>query len=195
MAIKYTVHETPQPGSRKKKPLVHARALSCGTKKIDDICALVCSRSSISPADVKAVLDSMVWVIGLSLSSGNHVELENLGHFSPSLRTQKLPNGKYSVEVDGVNFRCSPKLKEEMEKTELEREKLPELRSLDVRKAQMQDYIQRNGHISIPVYAGLNACSRYRAEADIKQFIADGIIRRIGSHTHVLYITTNVKEI
>lgn len=88
MAIKFKVHQTPQPNGRKGEKLIHARAVSDGTVKMDYMCKMICARSSISPADVKAVLDSFVWVIGLSLESGQHVELEELGYFSPSLHSQ-----------------------------------------------------------------------------------------------------------
>ena len=83
MAIQFSVHKTPQPNDRKGKQQTHARAIARSTQKMDDICALVCERGSISPADVKAVLDSFVWVIGHSLKYGDNVELEGLGHFSP----------------------------------------------------------------------------------------------------------------
>lgn len=194
MGIKYTVHTTPQPDTKEEKPLCHARALSCGTKKMDDICKLICARSTVSSADVKAVLDSMVWVIGFSLRNGNHVELEELGHFSPSLRSHKLPGGKYSVTVDGVNFRCSGKLKQEMAGAELEKVKHSPLRSLEERKTCLMDYIRRNGHISVRTYAEQNGCTRYKAENDLKRFVEEGLVRRVGSHTHILYVLPVASE-
>lgn len=123
MAIKFSVHKTPQPNDRKGKQLTHARAIARSTQKMDDICALVCERGSISSADVKAVLDSFVWVIGHSLKYGDNVELEGLGHFSPSLRTQKLPDGRSVVSLDNVNFRCSEKLKNELKSAQLGKDK------------------------------------------------------------------------
>lgn len=188
MGIRYTIHPTPQPDTNEEEPLCHARALSYGTKRMEDICKLVCERSTVSSADVKAVLDSMVWVIGFSLKHGNHVELEDLGHFSPSLRSRQLPGGKYSVVVDGVNFRCSGKLKQEMAEAELERVKYPPLLSLEERKACMIDYIRRNGHISVRTYAEQSGCTRYKAGNDLKRFVEEGLVCRVGSHTHVLYV-------
>lgn len=188
MGIRYTVHPTPQPDAREEKTLSHARALSWSTKKMDDICQLICQRSTVSSADVKAVLDSMVWVIGFSLKSGDHVELENLGHFSPSLRSRKLPNGSYSVAVDGVNFRCSTKLKKEMASAKLKRVKRLSLLTLEERKASMMRYIEVNGHISVRTYAEQSNCTRYRAESDLKHFVDEGLLCRVGSRTHVLYV-------
>lgn len=189
MGIKFKVHQTPQPSGRKGKILSHARALSSGTQKMDRICKMVCERSTVSSADVKAVLDSFVWVIGLSLKSGQHVELEELGHFSPSLRSRPTADGKrMTVVVDGVNFRCSEKLKEELKDAELEIVKTPKKFTPEERKARMKDFLARNEHITTPDYAELNNCSRYQATADLKKLVERGDICRIGSSTHVMYV-------
>lgn len=189
MAIKFKVHQTPQPNGRKGEKLTHARAVSDGTVKMDYMCKMICARSSISPADVKAVLDSFVWVIGLSLESGQHVELEELGYFSPSLHSQPSADGKkMNVTVDGVNFRCSEKLKEELRTSKLEHVKSPKALALDERKKQMLDYLLRNKQISTIDYSVLNNCSRYRAAADLKLFVENGVLSKIGGGTHVMYI-------
>lgn len=188
MGIKFSVHETPQPAERISKKLRHARALRGGTKKMDDICAVICARSSISSADVKAVLDSLVWMMELSLKNGDHIELEELGHFSPSLRTRKEIDGKYSVAVDGVNFRCSDKLKKELRNTALEKEKKLCSCTLEERKMHTLEYLKHNEHITARGYAELNSCSRYRADADLKLFVESKLLYRIGYGTHVMYL-------
>ena len=190
MAIKFSVHQTPQPKDRKEEALCHARAIPNGTKRMDDICALICERGSISSADVKAVLDSLVWVIRLSLEYGDHVELEELGHFSPSLRSRKLPNGKFTVSVDGVNFRCSEKLKNQLKYVKLEKGKETAGYLPKERKNRMVDYLKRNETITTPIYAALNACSHYRAKADLDQYIKENVIVRVVSSTHVSYLLT-----
>lgn len=189
MGIKFKVHETPQPKNRPGKKLSHARAVSDGTAKMDYLCKMICSRSTISSADVKAVLDSFAWAITLCLKSGQHVELEELGYFSPSLRTQPSADGKkMTVMVDGVNFRCSEKLKEGLRNAELEHVKTSAKLTLDERKKKMQDFLQRNKRISTLDYAELNGCSRYRATADIKLFVEKGVLSKIGGGTHVMYV-------
>lgn len=193
MGIRFKIHATPRPEDRKKESLIHARALSEGTDKMEDICEIICQRSSISSADVKAVLDSFVWMIGFSLKYGRHIELEDLGHFSPSLRTVQQKNGKFTVEVDGVNFRCSEKLKATLKGTELEKVKKESGYSRQTRQQRMFDYLERNKHISARAYAELNDCSRYRAAADLKQYMADGLISRVGGGTHVMYLKNEEK--
>lgn len=194
MGIKYKVHSTPQPAGRKKEALSHARAVSRGTVKMNDLCEIICQRGSISSADVKAVLDSFVWAIGHSLKFGDHVELEELGHFSPSLRTRELPDGKMGVIVDSVNFRCSKKLKETLSMAELERVKTPEKSSLNERKKRLFCYLERNEHITTRGYSTLNECSRYQAQKDLKQFVADKEIYQLGGGTHVMFVLPDTDE-
>lgn len=188
MAIKFSLHNTPQPKGREGEQQTHARAIARTTQKMDDICGLVCQRASISSADVKAVLDSFVWVIGHSLKYGDNVELEGLGHFSPSLHTQQLPDGRSVVTVDNVNFRCSEKLKKELEATSLEKVKNAAHYLPEERKSRMLDYLHRNESITTIAYTRLNACSRYQATADLKKYLDEGLLCRVGHSTHVTYL-------
>ena len=163
MGIRFKVHETPQPKGRKGPKLSHARALCDSTVKMDYLCKMICSRSTISSAE--------------------------LGHFSPSLRTQPSADGKkMMVMVDNVNFRCSEKLKEELRNAELEHIKTPKKLTFDERKKRMLDFLERNKRITTPDYAGLNDCSRYRAAADLKLFVEKNVLSKIGGGTHVMYI-------
>lgn len=189
MGIRFKLHRTPQPKERKKGKTFHARAVSSGTVKMDYLCEIVCARSTVSSADVKAVLDSFVWAIAFSLENGQHVELEELGHFSPSLLTRPWTDGKrMMVTVDGVNFRCSKKLKEALKHAKLKQVKSSPKSTLPERKQRMIDYLAGNEHITTPGYAELNSCSHYRATADLKEMTEKGEICRIGSRTHILYV-------
>lgn len=188
MAIKFKVLETPQPKQRNGEAMHHARAVSYGTKGTDDLCKIICQRSSISPADVKAVLDSFVWAIGFTLEGGFNVELEELGHFSPSLRALNKADGKIGVEVDSINFRCSDKLKNELKEIELVKAKVEKKFTLQERKKHMLDHIKRSKQITVRAYAELNNCSRYQANTDFKKFIGEGLIYQAGRGTHVIYL-------
>lgn len=195
MGIRFKVHETPQPKGRKTTKLKHARAMCDSTVRMDQLCEMICARSTVSSADVKAVLDSFVWAIGLSLENGQHVELEELGHFSPSLRTRPSADGKKMVVMaDSVNFRCSEKLKESLRYAELKRIKASKQLSFEERQNQMLDFLKRNKGITTPDYANLNSCSRYRAAIDLKLFVERNVLSKIGGGTHVMYVLSAGNE-
>ena len=132
--------------------------------------------------------------IGRELSYGYSVELEGLGHFSPSVKSKEVTdqkgNTKSSASIHGVNFRCSPRLKEMVKKNApilVKRENLPKT-GIEGRKAKMLSYLERNSYINLTDYAGLNNCTRYRASEDIKQFIKDNVIASVGYRTHRIYV-------
>lgn len=63
----------------------YAMAKTNGVSDLDKLCKLICSRSTLSSADVKAVLDSLNWAMDLELSSGNVVQLGEFGNFRLSI--------------------------------------------------------------------------------------------------------------
>jgi predicted histone-like DNA-binding protein len=72
-------------GDEKGAIKYYAVAKSTGVSGVDKICKLVSARASISSADVKAVFDSLAWVMEIELSSGNVVQLGELGNFRLSI--------------------------------------------------------------------------------------------------------------
>lgn len=66
----------------------YAMAKTSGTSGLDKLCKLICSRSTLSSADVKAVLDSLNWAMDLELSSGNVVQLGEFGNFRLSISSE-----------------------------------------------------------------------------------------------------------
>ncbi|MDH6358181.1 HU family DNA-binding protein [Parabacteroides sp. PF5-9] len=59
----------------------YAVAKSNGYCDLPKLCKLISARSSISSADVKAVLDSLNWVMEVELQSSNIVQVGELGNF------------------------------------------------------------------------------------------------------------------
>lgn len=189
MSIQFTVNETPRPKGRKGAVTQHARQLSEGTYKLDYICELIGARSAVSSAEVKSVLDSFAWVMELAFSAGYHLELADLGYFSPSLRTLAKDEKKATVLIDGVNFRCSRDLMEKMKKIQLKQVKVKQNQdSMEIRRKKMIEYIERNEVISPRQYALHIGCTRYRAETDIRTFVEDGTLLKIGYRSKTVYV-------
>ncbi|WP_293710483.1 HU family DNA-binding protein [uncultured Parabacteroides sp.] len=194
MAIKFKVYSTPKPNSRKGSKLSHARAISQGTYNLEKVCKLISERSAVSSAEVKSVLDSFAWVIELALEDGCHVELDDLGYFSPSLKTvpSKKDGTKNTVYVDGINYRCSTSLREKLrgiDLTYVKEKKKPD--SWEERKKKLLSYIATWDSISPRGYAEAVGCSRYRAETDLKKFVEEGVLVRVGYRNKVMYLLAN----
>ena len=205
--IQVSIYNTP--GNEQRGPTSCARVITRDTKRMNDICEYISECSSVTSADIKGVLEALTSYIGRELSYGYSVELEGLGHFSPSVKSKEVTdqkgNTKSSASIHGVNFRCSPRLKEMVKKNAnmggslgssinistdaglVKRENLPKT-GIEGRKAKMLSYLERNSYINLTDYAGLNNCTRYRASEDIKQFIKDNVIASVGYRTHRIYV-------
>ncbi len=63
-------------------------AKSSGYCDMAKLCELISNRSAMSSADVKAILDSLNWAMGLELRSGNIVQVGEFGNFRLSISTK-----------------------------------------------------------------------------------------------------------
>lgn len=89
MALKFrVVKRKVMNGAEKDTVKNYAMAKTSGKTDLDKLCKLISSRSTVSSADVKAVLDSLNWAMDLELSAGNVVQLGELGNFRLSLSSE-----------------------------------------------------------------------------------------------------------
>ncbi len=192
MDVKIKIFQTPKPAKRAGETLQHARVQSKGTRTMDDICAKIIPLG-LNTAQLKGILDGLAVYIGESLRDGYHIELEDVGTFSLSVRTRPSDTAeKMTVEVDGVNFRCCKKLIARAKRANLtlDKQQSPSY-SLEKRKKQMLEYFRENSSLSIKEYARLNYCSQYQAKKDLDSFEEKGVILQKGKKTHQVYVVNS----
>ena len=189
--IKFGVYKTPKGNATEQQSC--ARLISKGTMRMEDVCEYLSDSSTLTSADVKGAIEALITYIGRNLSNGYCVELEGLGHFSPALKTLQKTDEKgktvFFARADGVNFRCAKRLRELVNKDrplKIKRENVTSNELTD-RKNKMLKFLQNNPYINLTDYASLNGCSRYRATEDMKQFMKDGIVIKMGYRTHRVY--------
>lgn len=195
MEIKFSVYETPKPKGRENEKTVHARLQPRGTKHLEDICEHISDVASLTSSDVKGALEAFFQYMSFQLRYGYNVELDGIGLFSVALKSKeckdKETNRKHlMVKIDGVNFRCSTRLKKALNQSTLKKEektKMPFPRLTD-RQERMENFLRRNDSISIRQYAMLNQCSRYYATKDLSLFVENGLLRKNGMGTHKVYL-------
>jgi nucleoid DNA-binding protein len=145
-------------------------------------------------------LEALFDYVALELADGYNVELENFGHFSVALSSRQKTNNegkeRMHVTIGGVNFRCSSRLKKEVQKTELTKVKKEAhpFPSIKEREKRMIAYLKKENAINVSEYIGLNGCSRYCAQNDIKAFLEKGIIIPSGVATHKVYRLANLEN-
>lgn len=188
--IKFGVYKAPNTSGKEQQSC--ARLISKGTMRMEDICEYLSDSCSLTSADVKGAIEALTTYIGRNLSNGYCVELEGLGHFSPALKTLQKTDEKgrtvFFARADGVNFRCAKRLRELVDKDrplKIKRENVTSNELTD-RKNKMLKFLH-NPYINLTDYAGINHCSRYRATEDMKLFVKDGIVSKMGYRTHRVY--------
>ena len=100
MAVKFkVVKRKVLNGAEKDSVKNYAIAKTSGTSDLNKLCKLICSRSTLSSADVKAVLD-------LELSSGNVVQLGEFGNFRMSINSEgtNTPEDFDATKIKGARI-------------------------------------------------------------------------------------------
>lgn len=196
MAIKLKIYDTPRPNGREGEALEHARVISKGTRRMDDICETLIP-FGLYTAQIKGILEGLVTYIGKSLQEGYHIELEDLGTFSLSANSRQIINKSNEpateITIDSVNFRPASTLKKKIRKANIEivkEGKGPES-TLEQRKKKMLAYINKYGHISGMEYTRMNNCTRYMAQKDLNTFVEEKIISQVGTGTRKVFVIFN----
>lgn len=195
MSVKYSLYETPVPAERENRQTgKHARVLPQGTKNTEFLCNVISECSSFSSADVKGILEALTYWMGFYLAEGNSIELNGLGHFSPTLKSKMYIDEKgkpqLDVQIDTVSYRCSPCLKKEIRKAPLEeikRESGPKL-SAEQRKENILQYIRKHVSINGKICMHINRCTRYVALNDLKKLVEEQKLIMTGNGKQQIYI-------
>lgn len=103
MALKFRkVQRKVMNGAEKDMVKTYAVAKSSGYCTMVKLCDLISSRCAMSSADVKAILDSLNWAMGLELRSGSIVQLGEFGNFRMTVKSEGTATEK---EFDASNIK------------------------------------------------------------------------------------------
>ena len=75
-------------------------------------------------------------------------------------------------------------------KSRLEKVKKATGYEAEERKSRLLKYLKQHESITTLTYTKLNVCSRYQATADLKKFVEEGLLTRVGRSTHISYLLT-----
>lgn len=127
MAIKFNTHEignAMDPTAAKK---FYLRPVSSGEITLDELASQISHASSLTEADVYAVLQSLVREIPRALSDGYIVRLGNLGSFRVSVNSEgshtREEVSEKNVRKRRLIFTPGKQMKKELEKIRFEKKK------------------------------------------------------------------------
>lgn len=124
MSVKFNIVERGNPSDPTAPKKFYPSIVSSGRTSMDLLTEQIANASTVSPADVSAVLISLLSLIPQELSRGNIVELGDFGNFwlrakvagaetaeevrssqIESLRSRFNPGKKFKNVLDGIEFK------------------------------------------------------------------------------------------
>lgn len=186
MTAQFEVYKSPNPKKEDSTVWYHARLVSSGTIRINDLVREINENTSFSPADVRGLLQAFFDTLTYHLRAGESVELEGLGYFSVSVESPQVEDPKEirtgNVHFKAVNYRCSVALKEKLKTMRIghsPKEETP-VYSAEKRQEHILNYLRKKGIVGSSECMDLNGCTRYQALQDLKSLINEQKITRIG---------------
>lgn len=194
MGAKYAMYENPNPkGDGKKQPL-HARIVSHGTIRTEEIAQDISDSCGFSTAVTKGMLDALAHIVSRYLKRGYTVELNELGTFSISLKCRPVMDKKeirsWSVDFGNVHFRGNKKLKDRLESISLERaeDNHPTPFKPEQRKKRAMNYLKDHDYINRAIYMQTNGCNHSTAVSDLNKLVENNLLKKLGRGKAILYI-------
>lgn len=194
MGLRYDFYENPSPKDSKKRQRLHARVVTWGTMRTDELAKRIHSMSTLTTGDIQAALVSFVEVMADELSSGRRIHLEGLGYFQLTLECPPVQSPREiraeSVRVKSVAFRPEAGFKERFRNVRLERAK-------DKRHSNSYSEIEVDGlltgyfldhpHITRRQFSALCGFTESTAKRRLRELVAAGKLRNGGYRNFPLY--------
>lgn len=83
-----------KPGEKNSEKKYYAVSKTTGFSSMKTLCKLISARSTVSSADVKAVLDNLNFVLDMELQEGRIVKLGDFGNFRISVSSDGVADKK-----------------------------------------------------------------------------------------------------
>lgn len=123
--IKFDVYNTPSANSENGEKSYHVRVAGSRTIDFKRVVDDMSRPSTVTSADIVAVLDGLSHFLERTLKEGNRIHIKGLGYFSVAISTPKTDNPKLitkrKVIVKGIDFYPEKDLMRRMRSAEFER--------------------------------------------------------------------------
>lgn len=204
MAAMYQFFENPPSDKTEEKgeeAVLHARLVNCKTVDSKELCERISVRSTFQEGEVAGIMSLFRSELLSALKNGDKVELEGVGTFAATLKCPPVHHPKEiraeSIHFSRVVFTASKELRRDMSLMKVERaadkwkkgEYTPEQR-----RKRILSYLQNHTGIQSSDCMGLNGCTRYMAQADLKYLSDKGLIDCFGGRKVAVYVLSAKKE-
>lgn len=198
--IKYDFYKNPDNKEGKLKSEYHIRVCGQQTISTKGIIELIHNASTLTPADINAVIFAFQEEIANQLAKGNIVKLEGLCNFNISLKSANgtctgKENGK-GIVLKSVNINPEKEFTERVKElvTKNGMEKVIAIHSDTITDEKVDEiltnYFSTNKAITRPKLQDICSTTRYMAMQQIKRLTGSGKLVNVGFENHPLYMPT-----
>lgn len=196
MPAKYLFYKNPHsPGQKEEEGVLHARVVDGQVYRFEMLCERIADRSSFNVGEVKGIMALFKEELVGALKEGDPVEIEGVGSFYVTAKCPPIRNPKAiraeSIRFSKVVFRACKELKQEMKVMRFERAtdyRKPVAYTPEQRQERILQYLSKHREITSFDCMGVNVCSRYLAQGDLKLLREQGRIVRLGGPKIAVYV-------
>ena len=200
MGALYDLYKTPTPyGEVEKKGLLHARIVN-GTRVASDVLLReIADASTFTRGDLMGMLSAVSDAMAHHLTLGDVVELEGLGFFSVSLKSNATADrsevNSATVQFNSVHLRVSKEMKKKLSSMRLTRREKPEEKPEllpAVKLAMALAFIDKQVFMSRMDYQRITGCNKSMALRDLNFWVEASLLFRYGSGNQIAYFSKDL---
>lgn len=198
MAIQYDFYRNPDSAGTNKKRY-HARVVSSSRVSTDQLAKEIQQESSLTIADVKAVLIALGDKLANHLGKGSKVHIEGIGHFQVNLRCKEEVRAIHAIrseniEFKSVSYRADKELKQHLKRQKIQRS-LTKTHSLPLTEAEIDrkltEYFASHATLTRRDFQFLCAQVKTTALRILRKLVASGKLKNVATQKNPVYVPDN----
>lgn len=201
MAINYEFYESPTIESKNEKNY-HPRAVTFGKVTTEQLAQEIQYESSLTRADVKAVLTSLADKLAKHLADGRKIHLEGIGYLNVSLQCKKdIHNAEEMkhapVAFKAVNFRADEALKKKLRCAKMVRSSIRQ-HSMPLSNEQIDtklaEHFATHTTITRRQFQHLCLLRDCTAHRQIRRLVEEGKLQNVATSRNPVYMFVNKEK-
>ena len=200
MGALYDLYKTPAPyGEEEDKGLLHARIVNRTKVTGNALLREIADASSFTMGDLKGMVSEVTGAMARHLAMGDMVELEGLGYFSVTLKSQataaRREVSSATVRFGHVHLRACGELKKKLSAMRLTRREKSQEKAemLPAEKLAMAlAFIDKQVFMSRMDYQRITGCNKSMALRDLNFWVEASLLYRYGSGNQIAYFSKDL---
>lgn len=198
MAIQYDFYRNPDSAGTNKKRY-HARVISGNRVSTDQLAKEIHQESSLTVADIKAVLIALGEKLANHLGQGSKVHIEGIGQFQVNLRCKEEVRTVHAIrseniEFKSVSYRADNELKLHLKQQKIQRSRT-KIHSQPLTEAEIDrkltEYFSTHSTLTRRSFQFLCAQVKTTAIRLLRKLVENGKLKNIATQRNPVYVPDN----